>query len=523
MPGTLGTCSYPGLNIRYASFTFSRGVTPSIATLVCTPFDGLDLPPSTLRFDYGNVSVQFPDSAIMAAFIRKRHMNKGWLWSVQVMDRRWRWAFGSISGEYNRRTPSGLIDPNNQKTPAQLAALCLNALGESGYNVSQMPEGVFPYVNWQNVNPALALASLCDYVACEVVLNHLTNKVEIWPLGVGPGTQTGFGELHQKYRYSPRNVPSAIEVHGGDSHFQNKLRLRAVGLDTDGQRLIDNLSWKPAAWNTQALHFPGVAAGYQYLAQDQLWREWRVVGQYDSSLAVPQCQETITSTDQYLLDDYLLDPAERGLDGYYRKLPYVVGGNFWPYADTPSDYTNKQWFGPTKLLADRRMVKLQDPAISLSTSGLLQEATLYLATSYRVRAVNGDVVHIVRSGNVGGSGGRLVLRRPEVFASYKTDYATSEGSPSGTANTQDTAFAEADRYVQIFQQKFNNSQVSEMTYPGIIAGNLNGVVAQSRWSCGVNREALTYACENEELDVTATPRTERRRREVLKQIAEAMA
>jgi hypothetical protein len=176
---------------------------------------------------------------------------------------------------------------------------------------------------------------------------------------------------------------------------------------------------------------------------------------------------------------------------------------------------------PSRLNTDRRIVKFDFPVIKLGTTGLIEEPTLYLTTSYRVRAQDGTVAHVSTSGNVGGSGGKLVLRRPEVFASYQSTY--NGASQSGTSNTQSTAQEELNRYVQIFQQKFSNSDASELTYPGIIPGLLNGNVCQIRWECGVNRQAKTMACEVEELDVTATPRTERRRREILRQIAERMA
>jgi hypothetical protein len=521
MPGTLATCSYAGLNIRAASMSFSRGVTPSICTLACTPFDDLDLAPSTLRFDYGGVSVQFTDAAVMGAFVRKRQTAKGWkfLWSVQVMDRRWRWAYGNISGEYNRRTPQGEVDENNRKTPAELAGLLLSAMGEGGFDTSGMPQGVFPYAKWENQNPALCLAALCEYVGCEVVLNHLTNRVEIWQLGVGPGTQTGFGELHQKYRFTPRSTPGSIEVHCGPSVFQNKLRLRAVATNSSGVQDTLANTFSTVTLSQQALHFPGLSTD-QHLALDQAWKEYRVTGQADSSLAVPQCQETITSTDQYLLEEFILDPAENDLSDYKRRLPYYVEGDFWAYADTPTGLSDKRCLMPSRLYPDRRLVKFQHPVIKLDSSGLIAEPTLYLTTAYQVKSVDGNLVHLVRSGSASGSG-TLILRRPEIFAAYKSSY--SGANSTGTTSTQSQAQAEADRYVSIFQQRYSSAQASELTYPGIIAGNLNGVVAQCRWSCGVNREPFTLACEHEELDVSAVPRTERRRREILRQIAEAMA
>jgi hypothetical protein len=516
--------SYPGLEIRYASMSFSRGVTPSVATVLAVPQGTLDLSPRTLTFEFNGQTVQFQDAAIHSAYVRRRRAG-GWLHSIQILDRRWRWAFGGIGGEFNKRSPSGSIAQADQRTPAQLMTLCLNAMGEAGYDLSRVPSGVFPYVNWDGGNPALALADLCDYVACEVVLNHLTNRVEIWPLGVGNTNPTGFGEEHPKFAYkAPAKIPSSIQVHCGPSRFQNKLKLRAVLTDNTGtQKLINESSITPSGgWVTQALHFPGVSAASQAVAVDQAWKDFRVVGQADGSLAVPQCPSTITSVGQYHLSDYQL-LAETDTTGTLRALPYAVGGTFFSYSEVPGNFTNTHWAGRTTLHKDRRLVRLHDPCIALTSAGLLTEPTLFLVTSYTVTDTDGSPIHVFRSGNVGGGGGTLVLLRPEIFSAHNTTYSQGGDGTSivGTVNNLTDVNAEADQYIQMFQRKFGQPFASELTYAGIIPGTLDGNVCQVRWELGVNRDPKTMACEVEELDVSATPKTERRRREILQKVAEA--
>ncbi|MCX8092493.1 MAG: hypothetical protein N3I86_16450, partial [Verrucomicrobiae bacterium] len=57
------------------------------------------------------------------------------VYRVRIQDRRWKWRFGQISGEYNVRR-----DDNQQnfllgtaRNPQQLARLCLDAMGEQNY------------------------------------------------------------------------------------------------------------------------------------------------------------------------------------------------------------------------------------------------------------------------------------------------------------------------------------------------------------------------------------------------------
>lgn len=70
------------------------------------------------------------------------------------------------------------------KSPQQLAKLCLDALGETNYDVSELPDTARPYVHWDEVRPAEALARLCDQFGCRVVLG-VDDRVYVRQVGVG--------------------------------------------------------------------------------------------------------------------------------------------------------------------------------------------------------------------------------------------------------------------------------------------------------------------------------------------------
>lgn len=505
--------------IKGMTMTLSRGVTPSIFQLYVKPSTDLDPGYQTLTFGTGNNTASLSGCMISDAFIRRNYDQKTPTQAVCGFDRRCQWKFRVISGEYNRRKPDGTLDTLTQQSPAQLIALLGTALGET-IDTSRVPSGVFPRIVWRNQRADLALQALCDYIACEVVLNPISDSVEIWPLGVGNSSPTGASEVLPKYTFYPRsNIPSRVEVHGGDSLYQSKLQLRTVLRNQNGdQKLITN--WEGLSYNAVPSESPWSFQDISNTTNRQnayegYFREFRVTGQQDGSLPVPNCPATVTKMDQYLLNDYLLD-NEKDLEGFYRQRPCYLDGDYWAYTDLPNNTSSARFTGNFRLFPDRRIVQTEFPVFKLDTSAKYSEPALYLTTSYKVKDQAGQVVHIMRSGNVGGAGGALVLKRPELFATY-----SSSTQPGVNANTEAQANAEADRYVQIFQQKYASPAASEMTYGGFYLSSLDGKLAQIRWGILPTSGVRTSVYENYEGDVFSTSFKERWRRMALERLVEA--
>jgi len=234
--------------IRGLTLSLTRGVSPSAFTLYVRPQNNLDLGQQTLTWGSTGNTLSLSGCVLSESFIRKHYDEKAPLWSVVGFDRRYAWRFYSVSGDYNRRKPDGTLDTSTQKSPQELATLLGSALFET-IDASRMPQGVFPRALWKNQRADLALQALCDYVACEVVLNPISNGVEIWPLGTGQSSPTGLSEILPKYKfYNRKEIPSRVEVHGGDSLYQTKLQLRTVMRNDNGdQKLITNWEALPYA------------------------------------------------------------------------------------------------------------------------------------------------------------------------------------------------------------------------------------------------------------------------------------
>lgn len=482
--------------IRGMTGTFTRGVAPSTFTLYCRPQSIPDGGTATLLFGQSGNLVEFRDCAITKSYVRQwtgMHPTM----AVNVQDRRWRWKFTAVNGHFNTRMPDGLVDQATVKQPGELAAYILQSMGETNFNTSFMPTGVYPPADWVNKRGDLALQELCDYVACEVVLNWATNGIEIWPLGVGNTTEP---IQTAKVRHVPRtNVPSEVQVRCGPSRWQTALKLRPVmrNASTPQQRLINNVEFKPeGGWERQSpFSFQSITNQFhRALCFGELWRNYRVVGQADGSIQPPFCNQPISSVDQYILEDNLIE-SEIDLEGYRRQMPYYIGGEFWAYTDLPVNSQSMYYSGPATLYKDRRLVVFPIPVHGFNSSGQPTEPTLYLFTSYKLEATNGELVHLRSFDSLGGSGGPLILNRPEIFSIYNT-----ASIPGSQTNTEQQALFEASNYVQIFKRKYQNPNASETTFPGFVPGFLDGNICSITWNLSGYTTPWTKACEHEELD-----------------------
>jgi len=238
-----GLFTFPGLNtIRSGSFTLSHGISPSAAVIEITPQNNFAVQGGTLEITYGGTVISFPDCRLDMASLTVG--TDGRTWSLRVLDRRWKWEFGHISGSYNLRKPTGHINPATEKSPRELASLLLQAMGETHFDVQQLPNETRPFVEWSYDNPAEQFQQLCDSLGCRVVLG-IDNKVRICRLGNGANLPTDKVQT-AGYGFDPPEMPDSFLFVAAPTKYQMKFILEAVGLDTDGElKLIKDLSFNP--------------------------------------------------------------------------------------------------------------------------------------------------------------------------------------------------------------------------------------------------------------------------------------
>jgi len=280
-----GTVAYPGiLAPESATMTISHGITPGVCVIRCSPQDVLPAQVGTLVFTDGNETIALPDCRVNQ--IRWEQDDAGWCWSVEIVDRRWKWReLGAMLGAYNQLDPFGKLLPFTIRAPDELAALCFQAMGEDNYTLNLPPgiaypgpfvsqpivniSGVNPPINWNGIPPAQALQQVADMCGCRVVYQWKTNSVLVAPPGAGallpPGSISRLGPTLK----SPE-TPDSIAIMGAPTRYQVRIPLRAVGKEWDGSyRPIDRLSYAPRVAATPqkvnfTIAFDGVTASITY-------------------------------------------------------------------------------------------------------------------------------------------------------------------------------------------------------------------------------------------------------------------
>lgn len=206
--------------------------------------------------------------------IRAERSGSGFAYTLRIVDRRWKWSgsqgqkFGGISGSYNETDPRNKLVPWTIREPKELAQILLKELGETNYDISQLPPGIpriaganldrylragenFPYSNtnpeqqWEHAPPADALAGLCDGFGMRVVYQPVQDRIVLAYLGAGsPLPDHPYENISPNVR-APE-TPVAVGVYGPPIRYQSRLVLEAVGEEWDGKILpINDLSYAP--------------------------------------------------------------------------------------------------------------------------------------------------------------------------------------------------------------------------------------------------------------------------------------
>lgn len=318
--------TYPGfVGELSASMTLSLGISPSVISVSIPPTPSL-APRGTVTWIYNDQVVRVFPNCVVKKFDVARPGGYT-IWNLTIHDRREEWKYGQISGEYNIRGDEGNVTTDSRKKPDELAALCLNAMGETGFDVSILVgNGDLPYIKWELQNPAKALADLLDEYSCTVSL-QANNTVKVVQLGIGANMP--FNELTSNITLPTNDLPSSVRVVTAPTEWQYDLRLTAVGPVAEGGDYdeIYLLPYMPAkGWNKCMKDFAEIDDETdRKLAQQHIWRSYRV--EIEGLDNLPETIVEITERSQILpLLNRQLEREHIGSVGEFK--PSVVYGKF---------------------------------------------------------------------------------------------------------------------------------------------------------------------------------------------------
>jgi hypothetical protein len=494
--------------------TLVRGVQPSVFRVRVVPTPNLPAFVGTVSLHYGSTRIDFADCATAPQVLRIYKGREPFTRSVLVYDRRWKWRYPRISGEYNSTLCDGSAQENKRASLQDLLIKLMDALGEGGVVYHDVPN-VYPAVSWNNAYAARELEDLLEKAGLVVYLSLNGNAV-IERLGSGD-------ELPNLPKITPNIVyhqsvkPSKVRITGGQSTFQTKLDFsEAVGLDADGSiKPVDNLSYKPAdGWaNEWYTCFSGVAPEFRPLAFISVWRWYRLIGQAGGSLSIPGVDIPLTSIEQYKLLDKLAEEQADSL-GIKRCMDAVVTGIFWPQSDLQFTTDESRYSGKFRIRPDLHILEFDYPVINLF--GEISAAELYLTVAYNITDQQGGQVTDKYDKDVPGA---LVATAPRV---EKRSYLkrVRNTNPIYTGSTDNDPTEEANAWLDNITATYADTQEIDHKYGGLVPIGLSGKIAQVRFRWGNGRVATTRASLNHEFDTATITHQERRRRERLGQLVD---
>ena len=515
-----------------ATMTLSLGTSPSICTLTVPPQPGRFLLSGTLTFVYGPVRFAFPNARVDTVDIITG-ADGTQRWVLRIMDRRWVWReTGQISGFYNVRRDTNKVVPGTEKRPQELAKLCLEAMGERGYDVSALPNDVFPEIDWDYTNPAEALSRLCDQLGCTVALG-LDNRVRIVRLGVGAALPFNGLSTEGNVTADPPDPPGELVIVGARDKWQADLALEPVGLDVDGKiKPIGKLSYVPRVrgrktWRYSDIdHFLDVRnVNARGLAQQSVFKWYRI----KTPFTLPGRAERIKELDRIL--PLLTTQVEtvRTDDGREEPRAPWVYGRFWDgfeshepreKHDNEHDVQNRPQGLYTKgfsLDTDLGIVKFSEPVYLMKLDNTVAAgrqvfpAKLFLRVGVNLRDkktrawIRTEYTRRPPGTKTFPTTKRFILREDiqrEIWQKH-TPPAKLED------NLQETEKA-ARHYLIAALREYEATQAGSITYAGLIPISPDGAIRQVTWTITEEGFAITRASRNRE-ELLVTPSYEERR------------
>lgn len=440
-------------------YTQSIGFSADVAVVTFLP--QLSAVPSvgTLTLQWEAVTASLPNCVVDLGTLRLTE--SGRFGTLRVFDRRKRWErVAPISGEYNV-VRTGDYVAAKQKNLRQLGVLLMTALGEPGADVSALPTDIYPSVSWLCDDVVEVAEALFSEYGYSVALGFGSEAVTVVKLGTGATLSTvnrfiGSDTIDDKF--APRYVRNCFKP----SAIQGRLKLEAVGLDTDGSWYpIDSLSFAPVGgWGSTPPYSLGDAVtaltdAQRMEALSYVRRAYRPVGFADGTWNLPDGSGVVSGlTDILPLQNHLLETEDLRADDsrqpfrVYGKYTQMPRENAQPALPITTDIGDRLQGIGYVFDSDTGLVIFDEPVWYIN-AGTYVPAELYIEVTFGVRnATTFQWSHYMKDVEVVPTGtGYHTARhdlRLETVVSYNATHVVTGTSDNQTAlDTLSTATATA--------------------------------------------------------------------------------
>lgn len=485
--------------------------------------------------------------------------NGGRTFQLTILDRRWKWAFGAISGAYNHRDDKGQVKPWMKEHLVDLARKCLIAMGEGPGGIGDLPEPEneqdLPEINWVAANPAQALAELIEPFGCVLVFRPIANDVVIRRIGEGLPLPDLDVESYTPTLDLPE-TPARVTVVGSEIAYTGAFLLEAVGQEPSGKILpIDDLSYKPAnGWGTTSppnfgnltvpdanpgigIFFPGIKIAaltrkeYEELARKCIYRWYRITllsptGRGDWT-APGLDNRTFSTIEEIRLLPGIFTTRRDEEGDVYVEPPRVYGVRFrgavnqWANSAKNESCSEKFTIDQERglVMFERYMYRTNPTAQALAaqiagaaavngnvSSFKLGPAELVLVTSFFARDTHNhqfDRAHrtLDLGVGIGGDGirtGDRILRHDEIRLVHYAEFDPSTWVAKNKETNRDNFNKAADYYLKAAKREYERVGVGNARYPGILAVDPDGALSQITWEMGGGGGCFTTISRNSE-------------------------
>lgn len=485
MSDTIAT--FPGiLDMESVSIDFQKGINPSSASIVA-PYSRVQVnlnPIGDLRvFWRGNEMFRWPNAQVQSQSLT---VDSGHFLDFVIVDRRWRWQFAEISGWYNRRKEdSEDIRAGSEKTPRELASILLDAMGETAYDVSALPDSDRPECKWEHDGAASELEKLCSDLGCEIVLRLTNNRVVIVKQGQGTACPI-LPDFLKSPSVGHSNIikPAKIAVYSGPLEVDTTWPTEAVGENRDGKFVpVDQLDYKPDDG------FPLDPGGWGTAdkkdaekARKTVWKYYRIKGppdEWPQGLTPPPVARC-----EFESETLLTDSTGKRLEAEFR-------GKHWP-GDLGPNQTGPDalWDDGFTVDAKRRFVTTTGPCVLAGDN--IAPAEMKLRTTCKPREEEGHYTRLSVEVDVPGGGqGVKAIVRDEIR--WRVRLGTDEDiDTTDQVREQLTKLAEHERDKYVMQVG------GAGVYAGIHAFDLDGLRTRVAWQWSASQgPTTTLTCETE--------------------------
>lgn len=503
--------------IQRCKYTCTLGTTADAAILWCKP-QVISSARGTLVLSDGVTSLTLTDC--LCKETSGNRSGNGWLQCLQIFDRRWKWDFGCALGTWNVRLEDGTVDPATQKSARELVSLLFYdasnptfGMGESGVDVSAVPDDDYPPVDWVGEKARVACDRILRKYGLDVAFDPGTDSVSVVALGSGTGLPTNQVESYTlSASFEP--YPDNIQVWTGPWAYETKFKVQYVAPDTDGAiKEIDDLSFAPAGgWEgnfTNPLELiPESTDPLAYgLANRWVGRMFQIVEVADGTLEL--ADGTVMDSIQQalpLLRTRLLHYSDG--DEQYRAEPllegvFVTGKAPDSLANTPN---GTEYDGRLRIDGLRGIVTTRTPLWKLN-AGLdgYEKADLYLTIAHLLQDSTKNFVRYFKSANIASNGTPTEQRtrediRREIRGVW--DGLTLDSTVDNQTDLDATLDLELDAWAASYAGRTGTT----VRFGWIQQIVMNGKVQVASWSVDKDDGAITMAAENTEFLLGVKPR-----------------